>query len=272
MGKGIGGSPNGAALRSGHASGISLPWRLKRSCGGCPAPVSHDQTPSSDLLPGWRLKDRAARHLAPCPSCSGRLPRPTGGRLHRPPVIQAAPTTGRSPDSRGKPENPASDAPPSQDVRARRRRHVAAQWLALPGRKRRGAALLAYRCGGSRGLATKPRTPFPFDPFGNAEWAPVALSTTAVPRRKTRMGAALRRTVKQSKNQGGIAASRSDRSPERNTSDGRSNPTPGNTQARFLGRSSDSPSTSFGAFPCQSHSGFTEVVGPTAAGAVPECP
>jgi hypothetical protein len=50
-------------------------------------------------------------------------------------------------------------------------------------------------------------------------------------------------------------------------------PHPGEHQTTILGRSSDSPSSSFGAFPRKLHAvAYTEIVRPTAAGAVPECP
>ena len=78
---------------------------------------------------------------------------------------------------KGKPEIRASDASPSQAVRARRlsRRHVATQWLASPGRKSRGSSTLAYRCGGSRGIAAvQAAHPIPVSPVSVAERAPVA--------------------------------------------------------------------------------------------------
>lgn len=71
-----------------------------------PAPVSHDQTPSSDLLRRMTVSSAADRigsrnALYAARSCSGRLPHPTEGRFQRPPRFLAAPATGRSPDSRG---------------------------------------------------------------------------------------------------------------------------------------------------------------------------
>jgi hypothetical protein len=101
---------------------------LDKCSGGKTARALHDQTPSSDLLPGGRLKDRAGKLTAHGPSYFGRPPHPAEGRL------QAANDPGGASDrpvsglARDKPDHPASDAPPSRDVRARRfRRHVAAQ-------------------------------------------------------------------------------------------------------------------------------------------------
>ena len=42
----------------------------------------------------------SGKSVAHDPSCFGRPPHPTEGRLHPPPTIPAAPATGRSPDSR----------------------------------------------------------------------------------------------------------------------------------------------------------------------------
>jgi hypothetical protein len=139
---------------------------LDKCSGGKTARALHDQTPSSDLLPGWRLKDRAGKFAAHGPSCSGRPPHPAEGRLHRPPMILAAPATGRSPDSRA--ESRIFRFPMHRLPGTSARAVSDATWRPSDRRLPRGSAsvasTLAHRCGGSRGLAAWPRTPFPFHP------------------------------------------------------------------------------------------------------------
>jgi hypothetical protein len=141
------------------------------------------------------------------------------------------------------------------------------------------ASTLAHRCGGSRGLAAKPRTPFPFHPPATLDGHLLlrllhlpcfAVRNPRIPHEPAAPSPARcqainrwqpRRTTKTTLLWGRrpplFATTRKVRNELLRKSHGKlrtaGSPHPGEHQTTILGRSSDSPSSSSGAFPCEVH-------------------